>query len=135
MFRREEDTMSRKMFGAILVAFFGLAASRAVAWEALSCSPGFWKTHLLGPAGELCALGSPSAPDTFTFDCAGTAGATLECGAGPGLCTCEELVAFLSLQGGGENAVSRFEAAACLNVVAQDQLGGVTIVCEELPAQ
>jgi hypothetical protein len=119
--------MSRKIFGAILIAVFGLASSRALAWAPLTCSPGFWKTHLLGPAAELC----PS--DTFTFDCTvpeGNPGATLDCAAGPGLCTCEELMGLLSLQGGGENAALRFEAAACLNIVAQDELGGVTIVCE-----
>jgi hypothetical protein len=106
--------MSRKLFAAIFIAVLGLAASPAHAWPKLECSPGFWKTHLLGPAAELCALGDPAAPEKFT---------------------CEDLVAILSQQGGGAIAEERHAAAECLNAVAEETLSAavnenIFIECE-----
>jgi hypothetical protein len=119
--------MSRKILAAVVVTV-ALAASAAYAWAPLSCTPGFWKNWLLeshGPNAQLCP--SPS----FTFDCSSTTlGALLECGnEGTPVCTCTELVHLLSAEEGA-TLLERSAAQQCLNVVAQDQLGGVTIVCE-----
>ncbi len=118
--------MSRRMLAVFAVAI-ALAASPALAHAPLACTPGFWKNHLLeshGPNAQLC----PTDP-AFTFNCANTPGALLDCAAGPGVCTCAELVAYLSAEEGA-TALERAAAQGCLNIVAQDQLGNFNIVCD-----
>jgi hypothetical protein len=121
--------MSRKILAAVAVTV-ALAASVAYAHAPLTCTPGFWKNHLLeahGPNPALC----PS-PDTL-INCTNTPGFYLGCAqtdpvSGGAVCTCEELVFFTSAELGA-TAVERAAAQGCLNIVAQDQLG-ITIVCE-----
>ncbi len=68
------------------------------------CSPGFWKTHLLGPAADYCAIVGPG------LACPGL---TTACGGNS--CSCGELDAILSTGGGGTAATNRQLAADCLN--------------------